>query len=103
VPVDMLQSLQLHNLSPAQLKIKLGCWLIVTQNLSINHGLCNGTWLMLTGSWRQVLQVRLLNGWHKMIPRIKLMVVECGLLRVLYRRQFPVTPAIAMTTNKAQE
>jgi hypothetical protein len=25
VPVDMLQSLQLHNLSPAQLKIKLGC------------------------------------------------------------------------------
>jgi hypothetical protein len=47
--MEMLQSLQPHNLPPAKLKLKLGCPLIVMQNLSIKLGLRNGTWVMLTG------------------------------------------------------
>jgi hypothetical protein len=48
VPVEMLQSLQPHNLPPAKPKLKLGCPLIVMQSLSIKRGLFNSTRVMLT-------------------------------------------------------
>jgi hypothetical protein len=57
VPVEMLQLLQPYSLPLAKLKLKLGCPLIVMQNLSFKRGLCNSTWVMLTGIRRRVLQV----------------------------------------------
>jgi hypothetical protein len=101
VPIEMLQSLQLASIPPAKLQVWLGCPLIVMRNLSIKRGLCNGTQVMLTGIRQQVLQVQLPDGRYKMIPRINFISEERSMPWVLYRRQFPVKLAFAMTITKA--
>jgi hypothetical protein len=49
VLIEMLQLLQSASVLPAKLKVRLGCPLIVKQNLSLKQGLCNGTRVTLTG------------------------------------------------------
>ncbi len=85
VLVEMLLSLQPYNLLPAKLKLKLGCQLIVMQDLSIKCGLCNSTWVMLMGIRLHVLQVRLPDSRYKITPRMNLIVEEHDLPWVLYR------------------
>jgi ATP-dependent DNA helicase PIF1 len=57
---------------------------------------------MLTGIQRRVVQVHLPDGQYKMVPQINFMVEERGMPWVLYRCQFPMKLAFALTINKAQ-
>jgi ATP-dependent DNA helicase PIF1 len=47
-PIEFLRSLTASGLPPGELRLKLGCPLILLQNLSPSRGLCNGTHLILT-------------------------------------------------------
>jgi hypothetical protein len=90
-----------HTVPLGLLKLKLSYQLIDIWNLNIRWGLSNGTHVMLTGIRQEVLQVGLPDGQYEMILQIHFTVIEGGMPWVLYRCQFPVILAFAMTINKA--
>jgi len=107
-PVEFLHSLNALGLPPGELTLKIGCPLILLQNLTPQDGLCNGTRMVLIQMSDRVLEVHILGGDHdgKMafIPRISLIpsAKNADFTFVLKRHQFPVHLAFMMTINKAQ-
>jgi len=73
---EFLRSIKSNSLPPGELRIKIGCPLILMQNLSPSIGLCNGSRMIVVGMSERVLQVRLIGGDHNgqfaLIPRISL-------------------------------
>lgn len=108
LPSEFLRSLTASGLPPGELKLKVGCPLILLRNLSPGRGLCNGTRMVVVRMTERVLEVRLIGGDHDgelaFIPRITL--TPSGNLTeyafVMRRRQFPVRLAFVMTINKSQ-
>jgi len=104
--VEYLQSINLASIPPSCLRLKIGVPLILIQNLSPKHGMCNGTRLRLLGINRNCLQVAILGGrWDgeiRLLPRIKLTTSDEELPFILERKQFPVRLCFAMTVNKSQ-
>jgi len=105
-PVDFLNSINVGGLPPHQLKLKIGCPLMLLRNLNISKGLCNGTRLTLLSANNHLPEVRITNGANSgqtaFIPRIDLMPSQTNLPFQLRRRQFPVKLCFAMTINKSQ-
>ncbi len=52
IPAEVLRAQESDGVPPGELKVKLGCPLILLRNLNIQRGLCNGTRLTLTGIQR---------------------------------------------------
>jgi hypothetical protein len=104
---EFLRSVNSTSLPPGELKVKIGCPLILLRNLSPSHGLCNGSRMIVTGMSERVLQVCLLGGDHNgevaLIPRISLIPTSTPAFTFkIKRRQFPVRLAFAITINRAQ-
>lgn len=105
---EYLHSLTPSGMPPHKLKLKVGCIVMLIRNLSIADGLCNGTRLLVQRILRRVLTAKIITGDKKGsvvdIPRIQLNTStgHSQLPFVLYRRQFPVRMAYALTINKAQ-
>jgi hypothetical protein len=104
---EFLRSVNSTSLPPGELKIKIGCPLILLRNLSPSNGLCNGSRMIVIGMSERVLQVRLLGGDHNgqvaLIPRISLIPTSTPAFTFkIKRRQFPVRLAFAVTINRAQ-
>jgi ATP-dependent exoDNAse (exonuclease V) alpha subunit len=108
LPVEYLHSLNASGLPIAELRLKLGCPIILLRNIDPKRGLCNGTRATVLHISNRVLDVRLLTGDHAgetaLIPRITLSPAnnELDYKIKLNRRQFPVQLAFAMTINKSQ-
>ena len=107
VTPEFLRSINSSSLPPGELQLKVGCPLILLQNLSPFQGLCNGTRMVLTRAGERVLEVRILGGDHdgKMafIPRISLLPTSSTDYAFKFRRrQFPVRLVFALSINKAQ-
>ena len=66
----------------------------------------NGTWLIILKLRKNVLAVEIAGGVNKgryvLIPRITIAPCDTEIPFTLRRRQFPVRPCFAMSTNKAQ-
>lgn len=107
-PLEFLQSLNPPGLPPSELHLKIGCPLILLNNLAPSRGLCNGTRMVLIRMSDRVLEVKIIGGDHHgqfaLIPRISLIPsTDTGEFPfTLRRRQFPVRLAFAMSINKAQ-
>jgi ATP-dependent exoDNAse (exonuclease V) alpha subunit len=104
---EYLRSVKTPSLPPGELRIKIGCPLILIRNLSPSNGLCNGTRMTVVEMSDRVLQVRLLGGDHDgqlaFIPRISLIPTSTPSLSFkLKRRQLPVRLAFAITINRSQ-
>ena len=106
-PAEYLNSLSPNGLPLHQLSLKIGCPLMLLQNLAPIDGLCNGSRMIVLNATRQVLQVRLLGGSHAgktaFIPHVTLSPAPSeGYPFHMNCRQFPVKLAFSMTINKSQ-
>jgi len=103
---EYLQSINLASISPSSHRLKIGVPLMLIRNLSLKHGICNGTRLRLLGINRNCLQVAILgvrwDGEISLLPCIKLTTSDEDRLFILERKQFPVRLCFAMTVNKSQ-
>jgi hypothetical protein len=107
IPPEFLRSINSGSLPPGELKMKIGCPLILLCNIDPANGLCNGTRLILLQTSAHVLEVRIIGGDHgdetAFIPRISLYPTDTRDIAFKFRRrQFPVRLAFAMSINKAQ-
>lgn len=107
VPVEFLRSINNSSLPPGELRLKVGCPLILLRNLASSRGLCNGTRMIVQRMSERVLEVRLIGGDHDgdlaLIPRIALNPTDTGEYTFKFRRrQFPVRLAFGMSINKAE-
>ena len=79
---------------------------MIMRNLDPASGLCNGTRCTVASIAQSCLRVRIsdptLRNPYRLIYKTKLSASGDGLPFTLYRQQFPVRLAYAMTINKAQ-
>ena len=105
IPQDLLHALQPPSMPPSELHMKIGCPLILLQNLDPSKGLRNGTRMILRRAYHRLLEVKIIGGNHHaekaFIPRITLKPTTQYPFGFC-RRQFPLRLAFAMTINKAQ-
>jgi ATP-dependent DNA helicase PIF1 len=93
-------------LPPHELRLKVGCPVLLLRNLDAPRGLCNGTRLRVQHLDRNIITCTILgsarHGTRVDLPRIP-MFCGGGIIEGLefQRRQFPVRLAFAMTINKA--
>jgi hypothetical protein len=104
-PVEYLNTLNFGGVPPSKLEVKPGVPLMLLRNIDPGIGLCNGTRLRLVRMTNRCLEVRILTGPFAqklaLIPRITVSSSN-QLPFELYRLQFPVRLAFAMTINKSQ-
>ena len=107
-PTDFLNSVTLSGMPPHSMTLKIGAPVILLRNLrgGPGGGLRNGTQLIVLNLGEIVLEVEIASGVNKgkcvLIPRITIAPSDTELPFTLKRRQFPVRPCFAMSTNKAQ-
>lgn len=108
IPVEFLHSLNASGLPIAQLRLKVGCPVILLRNIDARRGLCNGTRGTIVSMGHHLLEIRLIGGDHDgettLIPRITLSPSLTGLdfSIQLNCRQFPIQLAFALTIHKSQ-
>jgi hypothetical protein len=64
VTPEFLRAVKSSSLPPGELRIKVGCPLILMRNLSPSNGLCNGSRMTVVRMSERVLQVQLIGGDH---------------------------------------
>ena len=107
-PTDFLNSIVLSGMLPHAMTLKIGAPVIMLRNLrgGPGGGLRNGTCLIVLNLGEKVLELEIASGVNKgkcdLIPRITIAPSDTELPFTLKRRQFPVRPCFAMSTNKAQ-
>lgn len=95
-----------EGLPPYKLGLIVNATVMLIRNLSITDGLCNGTRLKITKLYEYNIEAEIIIGeniWHKVfIPRITLNTKESSLFPfILYRKQFQIILAFAITINKS--
>ena len=103
IPVEFLHTLNALGLPIAKLHLKVGCLIIILQNIDPKQGLYNGTCARIISMSNCVFEIWLLTGDHigeiALIPQITLSPSLTGLDFVikLNRQQFPIQLAFALT------
>ncbi|KNF01900.1 hypothetical protein PSTG_05017 [Puccinia striiformis f. sp. tritici PST-78] len=107
LPEESLNKLSIAGLPEHIIKLKVGMPVVVTRNLRIGNGICNGSRLVVTRIGQAYICGRLMSGptagESVQIPRVKLhnkASPRAGFS--FYRYQFPIAPAYAMSVNKSQ-
>jgi len=108
IPVEFLNAINISGLPVSKITLKVGCPVMLLQNLSTKEGLCNGTHAIVAIMKRWVIGVHVIHGgvldtemtW---IPCLSLEPSEDTEFHFTLRwHQFPIALAFAMTVNKSQ-
>lgn len=106
VPKEFLASLNSGGLPLSELHLKKGVPLMLLRNINPAEGLCNGTRLTLLEAKNHCLKVRInggdFDGKIHILYRVLHESQDSDFPYKLFRLQFPVRLAFAMTINKAQ-
>ena len=107
VPAEYLNSIDVPELPPRELRLKRGMPVMLLRNVDPARGLCNGTRLLVQEVRNgRLLQAQIVgsarDGDVVLIPRMRLLPNEGAFPFEWARVQFRVRVAFAMTINKAQ-
>jgi hypothetical protein len=107
LPEECLNKISIFCLPEHLIYLKVGMPIVVTCNLYIKQGVCNGLRMVMHRIGNGFLMGQLVSGPKSgnvvMIPKIKIhnkSSQKAGLS--FYRYQFPIQPAYAMSVNKRQ-
>ena len=104
-PQELINSLTHRSLAPHELRLRIGCRVMLLRNLGVKSGLCNGTLLEVLQFYNYI-RVKILNGVRtgqiEYLFRIKLCAVHHQYPVQLQRIEFPIRLAFSMTINKSQ-
>ena len=105
-PLEFLTSITPSGMPPHQLKLKIGCTVMLLRNICSKRVFCNRVRLKVVSMLMSVLHCQVLNGTHcgqdVLIPRLKLAPPDTNLPFILQRIQYPLRLCYAMTINKSQ-
>ncbi|GBM27905.1 hypothetical protein AVEN_256699-1 [Araneus ventricosus] len=102
-PEEFLNSLTPTGLPPYELKLKIGCIIMLLRNLAPSKGLCNGTRLIITKLQQNIIQAKSIDGTETfLLPQIPLIPSQTNMPFKFKRMQFPIRLAFSMTINKSQ-
>jgi ATP-dependent DNA helicase PIF1 len=106
-PTEYLNTIDVSNLPPHDLNLKVGAPVILLRNLDLSAGMCDGTRMCVVRFGDRVIECQILTGKHAneivFIPQIPMAPSSSAELGVDFRRtQFPLRLAFAITLNKSQ-
>ncbi|XP_074352042.1 uncharacterized protein LOC141691202 [Apium graveolens] len=105
-PVEYLNSINMPCLPRHDLKIKVGCVIMLMRNLNQIMGLCNGTRMIVKKCLPNSIICEVLTGSQvgtiHIIPRIEMVPTDTAWPFEFKRVQFPVQLCFDMTINKSQ-
>ena len=107
-PTEFLNSLTLSGYPLHEMELKVGCPVMLLQNLCAGpgNGLCSSTRMIILWLRDQVIEVENVSGVNKrkfvLIPHITLIPSNSEFPFTLKRRQFPIWPCFLMSANKVQ-
>ena len=105
-PTAFLNSLSPSGMPPHKMGLKGGCSVMLLRNLDLQHGHCNDTKYILTHLYDNVIEAVVAVGAYQgnslFILRIPIRPSEKSIPFIMTRRQFPIRPCFAITSNKAQ-
>ena len=105
VTEEFLNTLNPSGMPPHRLRLKVGMTVMLTRNLDVRRGLCNGVRLELLSMNSYMIHCRHITDAGTgdcMIPRFKFILSENNNALKFSRLQFPVVPAQCLTVNKSQ-
>lgn len=105
-PIEFLNTLKFPGVPNHEIRLKVGCPIILLRNINQKHGLCNGTRLIVTRLHHRVIEARVITGTKTgqlvIIPRVEMSQSDQKWPFTLKRRQLPIKVCYAMTINKSQ-
>ena len=106
-PTEYLNTIDVSNLPPHELNLKVGAPVILLRNLNPSLGLCNGTRMRVLRCGARVVECEILAGKHAgrkvFVPRMPMEPSSTAELPFhFHRTQFPLRLAFAITIHKSQ-
>ena len=105
-PTEYLNTLRSSSMPPHILILKPGCPIKLMRNLDPANGHCNGSRYVVKALSKKIITAELAVGPHKgnilHIPRIVFQPDDRNIPVEFQRRQFPVRPSFAITSNACQ-
>ena len=107
IHLEFFNTINSSGLPNHKIKLKVGVHVILSRNLDITSGMCNGTRLIITNMGRYVLEGRFIPGSNigekVYLLRLSLTPFDSRIPFRYQHRQFPIYVCFAMTINKSQE
>ena len=103
---EFLNSIEIADLPPHELKLKINTIIMLMRNLNTSEGMCNETRLIVTELCNNVVKAKIITGekagQEVHIARVTLDFRKGQLGCTIQRHQFPLRPAFAKTVHKSQ-
>jgi ATP-dependent DNA helicase PIF1 len=103
---EFINTLTPSGVPPHELYLKVGAPIMLMRNFHPFEGHCNGTKYVIRRLHDRIIEAEIAGGPYRgntlLIPRIKIKPSEQTFPFQMCRKQFPVRPCFAITSNKAQ-